>query len=83
MIHSNVQKVKFFSTPTKTDKTMKKFWYGSAEPAVAGASCYYCFYYICSGIVWGHYQWTSKLLTQIALCKHVYDNGTQTVKPKF
>ena len=28
MIHSNVQKVKFFSTPTKTDETMKKFWYG-------------------------------------------------------
>ena len=31
MIHSNVQKVKFFSTPTKTDETMKKFWYGGCR----------------------------------------------------
>ena len=43
----------------------------------------YCFYYIYSGIAWGHYQWISKLLIQIALCEHVYDNGTQIVKPKF
>ena len=34
-------------------------------------------------MVWGHYQWMSKLLTQIALCKHVYDNRTQIVKPKY
>ena len=39
MIHSNVQKVKFFSTPAKTDETMKKFWYAAAIPAVPGASC--------------------------------------------
>ena len=38
-------------------------------------------YLLC--IVWGHYQWKSKLLTQIALCEHVYDNETQIVKPKF
>ena len=25
--------------------------------------------------MWGHYQWILKLLTQIALCEHVYDNG--------
>ena len=31
MIHSNVQKVKFFSIPTKTDETMKKFWYGGCR----------------------------------------------------
>ena len=31
MIHSNVQKVKFFCTPTKTDETMKKFWYGGCR----------------------------------------------------
>ena len=33
-------------------------------------------------MVWGHYQWISKLLTQIDLCQHVYNNGTQIVKPK-
>ena len=43
----------------------------------------YCFYYNYSGIVWGHYQWISKLLTQIALCKNVHDNGKQIVNPKF
>ena len=26
-------------------------------------------------MVWGHYQWILKLLTHIALCEHVYDNG--------
>ena len=31
MIHSNVQKVKFFSTRTKTDEAMKKFWYGGCR----------------------------------------------------
>ena len=31
MIHSNVQKVEFFSTPTKTDETIKKFWYGGCR----------------------------------------------------
>ena len=25
----------------------------------------YYFYYICSGMVWKHYQWIQKLLTQI------------------
>ena len=39
MIHSNVQKVKFFSTPTKTDETMKNFGTAAAVPAVPGASC--------------------------------------------
>ena len=39
--------------------------------------------YIFSGIVSVHYQWISKLLTQIALVKNVYDNRTQIVKPKF
>ena len=43
----------------------------------------YCFYYNYSGITWGYYQWVSKLLTQIALCKHVHDIGKQIVKPKF
>ena len=36
-----------------------------------------------SGIEWGHYQWISKLLTQIALCENVYDNRTEIVKTKF
>ena len=31
MNHSNVQKIKFFSTPTKTDETMNKFWYGGCR----------------------------------------------------
>ena len=42
-----------------------------------------CFYYNYSGIVWAHYQWMSKLLTQIALCEDVHDNGKQIAKPKF
>ena len=43
----------------------------------------YFFYYIYSGIVWEHYQWISKLLTQIALCEHVYDNGKQLLNRNF
>ena len=45
--------------------------------------CFYCIYY---SIVWGHYQYYQqilKLLTHIALCEHVYDNGTKIVKSKF
>ena len=38
--------------------------------------------YIYYRIVWGYYQWISKLLTQIALYELVYDNGTQIVKLK-
>ena len=34
-------------------------------------------------MVWGHYQWISKLLTRIAVCEHVCDNGTQIIKPNF
>ena len=33
--------------------------------------------------MWGHYQWISKLLAQMALCKDVYGNGPQIVKLKF
>ena len=33
--------------------------------------------------MWGHYQWVSKLLTQIVLCESVYGNETQIVIPKF
>ena len=43
----------------------------------------YCFYYSYSGIMWGYYQWISKLLTQIALCKHVHGIGKQIAKAKF
>ena len=39
------------------------------------------FDYIYSVIVWD-YQWVPKLLTQIDLYEHVYNNGTQIVKPK-
>ena len=41
------------------------------------------FYSIYSGVVRGHYQWISKLLMQIALCEHVYDNRAQIFKTKF
>ena len=43
----------------------------------------YCFYYICSSIVWGHCQLISKLFIQIVLCELVYDNETHIIKQKL
>ena len=34
-------------------------------------------YSVCVGGGGGHYQWILKLLTQIVLCEHVFDNGAE------